>query len=101
MIGCKGEIYDIERQKFENSYETTNEPLDVFTQMMDFWPELQKLPEQDFISIDEYARLCYPKQEVGIYARRLENEQRFSRWGKAMNISLAEREIIWRCVPMI
>ena len=101
MIGCLGEVYEITRQKFENSYETTNEPLDVFTQMMDFWPELQKLPEQDFISIDEYARLCYPKQEAGIYARRLEKRTKIFPVGKSHEYFLGRKEIIWRCVPMI
>lgn len=72
MIGCRGEIYDIHRDKFQNSYETTGEPLDVFRQMMDFWPELQLLPEKQFCSIDEYARLCYPKRGAGVYARCLD-----------------------------
>ena len=72
MIGCRGEVYDIRRHKFENSYEITEEPLDVFEQMMDFWPEVQMLPEREFLSIDQYAHLCYPKPGAGIYARRLE-----------------------------
>ena len=72
MIGCRGEVYDIRRHKFENSYEITEEPLDVFEQMMDFWPEVQMLPEREFLSIDQYAHLCYPKPGAGIYGRRLE-----------------------------
>lgn len=72
MIGCKGEVYDIRQKKFDASYEMTQEPLDMFEQMMDFWPELQTLPEQEFLSIDEYAHLCYPKKGAGIYACRLE-----------------------------
>lgn len=91
MIGCKGEIYDIERQKFENSYEITQEPLDVFAQMMDFWPELQKLPEQEFISIDEYAHLCYPKQEAGIFAHRLEKRTKIFPVGKSHEYFLGRR----------
>ena len=72
MIGCRGEVYDIRRHKFENSYEITEEPLDVFEQMMDFWPEVQMLPEREFLSIDQYAHLCYPKTGAGIYGRCLE-----------------------------
>lgn len=72
MIGCRGEVYDIDRKKFENTYELTEEPLDVFKQLMEFFPELKRLPEQEYISIDGYAHLCYPKKGSGIYARKLE-----------------------------
>lgn len=72
MIGCRGEVYDIDREKFEKTYELTEEPLDVFKQLMEFFPELERLPEQKYITIDEYAHLCYPKKGSGIYARKLE-----------------------------
>lgn len=76
MIGCRGEVYDIRREKFENTYETTDEKLDVFQQMMEFIPEVQAIPEGSFISIDEIAKLCVPKQSDGIYAIPLKKKSK-------------------------
>ncbi len=72
MIGYRGEIYDIKREKFERTYETTEEPLDVFTQMMDILPAAEVVSNGDYVSLEELARLCYPKSGAGIYAKRLE-----------------------------
>ena len=71
MIGSQGEVYHINREKFEKSYEATDEPLDIFSQMTVFLPEVRVLPDGDFISIDEMANICYPKQGMAIYARPL------------------------------
>ena len=72
MIGSQGEVYHINRKKFENSYEATDEPLDIFSQMTIFLPEVKILPEEEFISIDEMAHICYPRQGMEIFARPLE-----------------------------
>ncbi len=72
MIGCRGEIYDITREKFESTYEPTQESLDIFEQMLDFIPVLETVPEGEYISLDEAAHLCQPKKGRGIYARQLE-----------------------------
>lgn len=72
MIGCRGEVYDMKRQKFENTYEATQEPLDVFEKMLDFIPAVENLHTGEYISLDEMAHICYPKQGAGIYARKLE-----------------------------
>lgn len=71
MIGRRGEVYDMRREKFEHTYEATEEPLDIFTQMMDFLPEAELVPEGSFVSLDELAHLCYPKKDAGIYAKKL------------------------------
>ncbi len=68
MIGFRGEVYFISREKFERTYEPSEEALDVFEQMMDFLPEAEKVSDGSIISLDEYARLCYPKPGKGIYA---------------------------------
>lgn len=72
MIGCRGEVYDITREKFERTYEETNEPLDIFEQMLDFLPAIEKVSDGDYISLDEVAHLCYPRRGAGIYAAELE-----------------------------
>lgn len=72
MIGCRGEVYDISREKFERTYQATQEKLDVFEQMLDFLPAVETVPAGDYISLDEIAHLCYPKPGAGIYAKELE-----------------------------
>lgn len=73
MIGCRGEIYDIERSKFESTYEESEGKLDVFEQMLDFLPEVERDIDGQYISLDELAHLCYPKQGKGIYAKEIKN----------------------------
>lgn len=72
MIGCRGEVYYIKKNKFESTYETTEEKLDVFRQMLDFLPEVETVPDGEYISLDEMAHLCYPKRGNGIYAKQLD-----------------------------
>lgn len=71
MIGCRGEAYDITRDKFESTYEKTSEVLDIFEQMLDFIPEAELSEEGDYVSLDELAHLCYPKGGNAIYAEPL------------------------------
>lgn len=68
MIGCRGEAYDITREKFEHTYESTEDVLDVFEQMLDFIPEARLLAEEEYVSLDELAHLCYPRHGNAIYA---------------------------------
>ncbi len=72
MVGCRGEIYDITRTKFESTYESTSESLDIFEQMLDFIPVIETIPEEGYISLDEVANICHPKPGNGIYAKPLE-----------------------------
>lgn len=72
MIGQRGEIYHIDREKFEKTYEASEEYLDIFEQMLSFIPEVQKYEDGEYISLDEMAHLCYPKTYSGIYAIPLE-----------------------------
>ncbi|MBE5926328.1 MAG: hypothetical protein E7270_05130 [Lachnospiraceae bacterium] len=73
MIGARGEVYDIERNKFEKTYDETDGKLDIFEQMLDFLPEVERESDGKFISLDEIAHLCYPKLGTSIYAKELEN----------------------------
>lgn len=71
MIGCRGEVYDIQAEKFYKTYEASEETLNILDQMLDFIPTIETLPEEEYINIDEIAHLCYPKNQFGIYARQL------------------------------
>ncbi len=72
MIGCRGEIYDIKRDKFEKTYEAVDKQLDIYEKMLDFLPEVRRYPEGTYISLDELAHLCQPRNDVGIYGMRLD-----------------------------
>lgn len=71
MIGNRGEVYDIDRAKFERSYEITDKELDVFEQMLDFMPSVNDVDSGECIAIDEKACLCYPKKGNAIFAKEL------------------------------
>lgn len=71
MIGCRGEVYDIVRSKFERTYQVSDEPLDVFEQMLYYIPAVETVPEGEYISLDELARVCYPVAGSEIYAKQL------------------------------
>ena len=72
MIGQRGEIYHIDREKFEKTYEASEEYLDIFEQMLSYMPEIQRYEDDEFVSLDDLAHLCYPKTSEGIYAIPLE-----------------------------
>lgn len=79
MIGCKGEVYDISKEKFEKTYMASTEGLDVFHQMMDFIPAAEDAETGEYIPIDEMATLCYPRGGSGIYAIPLERRTKVFR----------------------
>lgn len=70
MIGHMGEVYDIEQKKYEQTYEETDEVLDIFAAQMDYIPVIE-VEGQGEVVIDELARVCYPRQGAGIYAKEL------------------------------
>lgn len=72
MIGKFGEIYHIRKECFEESYETQEEPIDVFEQFFMYLPEVKACETGEFVTLDEIACICWPKQKGGIYAVPLE-----------------------------
>ncbi len=71
MIGCRGEIYNISKEKFQATYDLTDEKFDIYTQMPDYIPEIQLYEDKTFVSLDDKAYLCYPKNKTSIYASEL------------------------------
>lgn len=72
MIGTRGEIYHIQRERFEETYETLEEPIDIFEQMFQYLPEVRICETDEFVALDEIAFVCWPKVKGGIYAESLE-----------------------------
>lgn len=71
MIGCRGEIYQISSEKFDKTYECTDEKLNIFEEMLDFIPVVQRIITDEYISVDDKAKMCYPKGNTRVYAYRL------------------------------
>lgn len=76
MIGCRGEVYQIQKEKFETSYEVSDEKLDIFTQVFDFIPAVERTDDRTYIPIDEAANLCYPKKGAAVLALQLSKRTR-------------------------
>ncbi len=68
MIGCRGEIYNISEAKFVSTYRDSKEKFDIFAQMPDYIPEIQLDETEEYVSLDDKAYLCYPKDDRVIYA---------------------------------
>ena len=71
MIGIEGEVYNIQREKFEHSYEISEEPLDIFEKMTSYIPTVEVVDTGEYIAIDTLARLSYPRTGKRIYAGQL------------------------------
>ncbi|MBR1628751.1 MAG: hypothetical protein IJ679_05730 [Lachnospiraceae bacterium] len=72
MIGSQGEVYHMKREKFEATYDATDELLDIFSNMTVFLPEVRLMPKGEYINIDEIAHVCYPKPGNAIFAKQIE-----------------------------
>lgn len=69
MVGVRGEVYPIRREKFELSYRVCDEP---FVLKSDYHPSV--VDRDTFASVDllPYIKSCVPAGRVPIYARQLE-----------------------------
>ncbi len=76
MVGCLGEVYQIQKEKFEASYEVSEEKLDIFTQLFDFIPAVERVDNHTYLPIDEISNICYPKKGAGILAEQLTGRTR-------------------------
>lgn len=68
MIGCRGEVYDITRERFNATYVPSDKPLDIFEQLLDFLPAMELAETGEYVSLDEAARLCFPDNKPKIRA---------------------------------
>lgn len=82
MIGIRGEVYDINREKFVASYDISDEKLDVFESMMEFMPAVEMVDGNGYVAIDELAFLCYPKDDNFIYAKEVEKRVKIFRMNR-------------------
>ena len=71
MIGCRGEVYYIDRDKFERTYTPVEKEFDIYEQLPEYMPEIKLASDESFISLDDKAKMCLPKGDNVIYAMPL------------------------------
>lgn len=80
MIGIKGEIYPIKREKFEQSYQVKDEP---YCFEGEYEPIIKDTVEGKNILLVPHARACVPSGESYIYVRQLAHRVKvFTAWDK-------------------
>lgn len=78
MIGIKGEIYPIIKEKFLSSYEVTEEP---YRFEGEYGPLVKDAVEEKNISLVPYAKSCISTGESRIYAKELTSRVKvFTEW---------------------
>jgi len=78
MIGFYGEVYPIEREKFEQQYTESGKK---FEYSFDYAPSIIRLKENKMLDLMPYARECIAAGGSKVWAKRLENPAKvFSRW---------------------
>lgn len=78
MIGMLGEVYPIERDKFEQKYDAKEEP---FYKTYEYPPSVVDVTRGKKYELLPYARQCVRKTGACIYAKRLEIPAKvFSKW---------------------
>ncbi|MCX7773683.1 MAG: recombinase RecJ, partial [Clostridia bacterium] len=68
LIGMKGEVSPIAREKFEKGYSVSDQPFEIKTE---YFPHIRNLATGQIIDLRKYARTCTARGEVMIYAKRL------------------------------
>lgn len=80
IIGMKGEVYPIKRDKFERSYEHTDMQVNY---PLEYFPTAKDRVTNKAVSLQEYASSCIATGGVEIYAEQLEHRTKvFTAWDK-------------------
>lgn len=85
MIGIKGEVYPVKREKFEKSYFVTDEKYDLkkHTVAAEYTPTIRNRIDGNTEEITDFARVCIPTGETFIYARELTGRVKvFTAWDR-------------------
>lgn len=78
MIGLKGEVYPIKKQKFAASYEVVDEPYEIVTEYI---PTLNCHSNGVIYKLSKYAHTCWAQGGSRILARELTNIAKiFTAW---------------------
>lgn len=80
MIGIKGEVYPIKKEKFERSYQVLEES---YCFEGEYEPSVKDIMEGKSISLIPYAIACVPTGESCIYVKQLDHRVKvFTEWDR-------------------
>lgn len=80
MIGIEGEVYPVEKSRFERSYTITNEPLDVD---FEYKPTIIDRETNSIKKLLPYVKGCVSGESAQIYAKKLTRTTKvFTEWDK-------------------
>lgn len=85
MIGIKGEVYPVRREKFEKSYQPTDDKYDLKEHAVqaDYTPTIRNRLDGSSKEIVHFAKVCMPTGETHIHARMLtEMVKVFTAWDR-------------------
>ncbi|MDE7211557.1 MAG: recombinase RecJ, partial [Lachnospiraceae bacterium] len=78
MIGVRGEVYPIQREKFEGSYEEVEGGFEITA---DYLPSVHIKDTGDVTLLMQYAHTCVPTGKTAIYAKPLDHTVKvFTAW---------------------
>ena len=78
MIGYYGEVYPIEKDKFEKKYQAKDE---AFNKVFEYPPSVRKMADDTMYEILPFARQCICVDDALVYAKHLENPTKvFAKW---------------------
>ncbi|MBE5883474.1 MAG: recombinase RecJ [Lachnospiraceae bacterium] len=86
MIGIKGEVYPIRKEKFFQSYEILDREYNFEEDVLEnqYVPKLRNRETGQNMPITSYARCCVPTGQVRIYAKQLTSGVKvFTSWDKS------------------
>ena len=86
MIGIKGEVYPIRKEKFDKSYQTLDRQYNFEEDVLEnqYVPTLRNRENGQNMPITSYAKCCAPTGQVRIYARPLNSGVKvFTAWDKS------------------
>ncbi|WP_341876490.1 DHH family phosphoesterase [Defluviitalea saccharophila] len=79
MIGIKGEVYPISKEKFNKSYKIVEEPFNL--KNVEYFPTVKNRETGQSVDLRAYAKACISTGEVYIYAQPLlKNTKVFTKW---------------------
>ena len=84
MIGIKGEVYPSRLEKFNRSYNLSDEAYSYHTMTdSDYLPTIKVKSTGETLKLMDYARVCIPSGSVKIYAKPIDKGVKvFTAWDK-------------------
>ena len=80
MIGKRGEVYPIKKEKFQSSYMISDQPLNL---QIDYKPHIKNQNTGDIVELKTFSSTCIPTGDVRIYAKQTTRATKvFTNWDK-------------------